>query len=67
MENVIGNYADVTGTLSASRALARFLHLTFSMSAIQYQSPSFTGYNQLTYTATLGLAFSPGNLPLRVW
>jgi hypothetical protein len=67
MENVIGNYADVTGTLSASRALDRFLHLTFSMSAIQYQSPSFAGYNQLTYTATLGLAFSPGNLPLRVW
>lgn len=67
IENVIGNYGDVTGTLSASRALSRFLHLTFSGSAYQYQSSSFAAYNRLTYTATLGLAFSPGNIPLRVW
>jgi hypothetical protein len=65
--NVVGSYQDITGRVSASRALDRFLHLTFSMSAIQYRSSNFAGYNRLTYTANLGLAFSPGNLPLRVW
>ena len=65
--NVTGGYGDVGGTLSASRALSRFLHLTFSGTAFQYQSSSFAGYNRLIYMANLGLAFSPGNLPLRVW
>jgi hypothetical protein len=67
ISNVIGDYGDVAGTLSTSRQIGRFTHLTFSLSAIQYQSPSFSAYNRLTYTATLGLAFAPGNIPLRVW
>jgi hypothetical protein len=67
ISNVIGDYGDVAGTLSTSRQIGRFTHLTFGLSAIQYQSPSFSAYNRLTYTATLGLAFAPGNIPLRVW
>jgi hypothetical protein len=65
--NIVGAYGDTNGSLSTSRQLSRSLHLTFSLSAMQYQSSSFVGYNRLTYSANLGLAFSPGNIPLRVW
>lgn len=65
--NVIGAYGDFGGTLSASRQIKRIMHLTLNVSAIKYQSPSFDGYNRLTYTANLGVAFAPGNIPLRVW
>jgi len=67
ISNVVGGYGDVSGALSTSRQIGRFTHLTFSVNAIQYQSPSFSGYNRLTYSANLGLAFAPGNIPLRVW
>ena len=67
ISNVVGAYGDVSGTLSTSRQIGRFTHLTFSFDAMQYRSPSFNGYNRLTYSASLGLAFSPGNIPLRIW
>jgi hypothetical protein len=67
ISNVVGSYGDVSGNLSTSRQIGRFAHLTFSFSAMQYQSSSFNGYNRLTYSANLGLAFSPGNIPLRIW
>jgi hypothetical protein len=67
ISNVVGSYGDYSGNLSASRRLGRAMSLTFSGSAMQYQSTSFTGYNRLTYSVTCGLAFSPGNIPLRVW
>jgi hypothetical protein len=67
ISNVIGGYGDIDGSLSASRQIRRFIHMTLSLNAMKYQSPSFTGYNRLTYSANLGLAFSPGTIPLRVW
>jgi hypothetical protein len=67
ISNVIGAYGNVSGILSTSRQIGRFTHLTFSFSAIQYQSSSFVGYNRLTYSANLGLGFAPGNIPLRIW
>ena len=67
ISNVVGGYGDVSGNLSTSRQIGRFIHMTFSMTAMQYQSSSFAGYNRLTYSANLGLAFSPGDIPLRVW
>jgi hypothetical protein len=67
ISNVIGDYGGVTGSLSTSRQVGRFTHVTFTFNAIQYQSPSFSEYNRLTYFASLGLAFAPGNIPLRVW
>ena len=67
ISNVVGEYADFIGTLSLSRQLTHYLHLTSTVSAVKYQSNSFSGYNRLTYNANLGLAFSPGNVPLRLW
>lgn len=67
ISNVIGSYGDVSGGFSASRQVGRFIHMTFNWSVMKYESPSFNGYNRLTYAGNLGLAFSPGDIPLRVW
>jgi hypothetical protein len=67
VSNVVGAYGDVSGSLSTSRQIGRFTHMALSFSAMQYRSSSFVGYNRLTYSANLGLAFSPGNIPLRIW
>lgn len=65
--NVLGSYGDVGGTLSASRQLVHAMHAVLSFSARQYQSPSFTLYNRMIYTVRLGIGFTPGDIPLRMW
>lgn len=67
LSNVTGSYGDIAGGFSASRQISHLLHLTCSVNAMQYRSASFVGYNRLTYSANLGVAVSPGNIPLRVW
>jgi hypothetical protein len=67
LSNVIGAYGDISAGFSMSRQISHLVHLTSSVNAVQYRSPSFSGYNRLTYSANLGVAFSPGNIPLRVW
>ena len=65
--NYQGTYGDLGGNLTASRQIARSLHAVASFYARRYQSASFSGYNRLIYTATLGLGFPPGDIPLRIW
>jgi hypothetical protein len=65
--NVLGYYGNISGTASASRQLRYGLHAIASFSARQYQSPDFTKYNRLIYSARLGLGFTPGDIPLRIW
>ncbi len=65
--NVIGEYSSASGSLSVSRQLWNTMHLVSSFSVRNYSSGSFTGYNRLIYSATLGFGFAPGAIPLRVW
>jgi hypothetical protein len=65
--NVLGYYANVGGTVSASRQIGHGLHAVASFSARQYQSPDFSKYDRLIYNARLGLGFTPGDIPLRIW
>jgi hypothetical protein len=43
------------------------MHAVLSFSARKYQSPDFSLYNRLIYSARLGFGFTPGNIPLRMW
>ena len=65
--NVLGYYGDVGGTLSASRQIVHSVHGVLSFSARQYQSPDFSLYNRLIYTVRLGVGYTPGDVPLRIW
>jgi hypothetical protein len=65
--NVLGYYGNTSGGLSVSRDIGHGLHAVASFSARQYQSPDFSKYNRLIYTARIALGFTPGDIPLRVW
>jgi hypothetical protein len=65
--NVNGAYGNISGSFSMSRSLGHSLSFVTSYSANQYRSPDFTGYNRLIYTASVGIGWSPGNIPLRIW
>jgi hypothetical protein len=65
--NIIGVYGDYSIDTSISRQLARFTHGVLSLNARKYDSPDFRNYNKWSYGARLGLSFSPGDIPLRLW
>jgi hypothetical protein len=65
--NVIGGYGGESANVSMSRQIARNLHMVAGISAQRYNSPDFAKYNQTVYSATLGLGWSPGDVPLRIW
>ena len=65
--NVLGRYSDISGGLSASRQIVKSVHFVAGAEARRYQSPSFTLYNRTVYDVHVGLGFSPGAIPLRLW
>jgi hypothetical protein len=65
--NVSGSYGNISGSFSMSRSLGHSLSFVTSYSANQYRSPNFTHYNRLIYTGSVGIGWSPGNIPLRIW
>jgi hypothetical protein len=62
-----GVYGGVAGSVAVSRQLEHGFHLTGTYVVRDYSSHDFTGYNRTVQTVTLGVAYSPGELPLRVW
>jgi hypothetical protein len=65
--NVVGDYNTYTGALSASRRIAGALSGLLQVEGRRYQSPDFEKYKRTFYSVRLGIAFSPGDFPLRVW
>jgi hypothetical protein len=65
--NVIGTYGGTSGTVSASRQIVHNVHGIASFSARQYSSGSFALYNRLIYDVRVGVGYSPGDIPLRIW
>jgi hypothetical protein len=65
--NVIGHYGSYSTSLSASRQVARSTHGVLSFNARRYDSGDFKNYNKWAYGARLGLSFSPGDIPIRLW
>jgi len=65
--NFLGTYGDYTITAALSRQVARYTHGVLSFNARKYESPDFNNYNKWSYGVQLGLAFAPGDIPLRLW
>jgi hypothetical protein len=63
--NIQGGYGGLSGTFAMSHEL--FSHISFvaSFYATKYQSSSFSPYNRLIYTASIGLGYSSKNIPVR--
>jgi hypothetical protein len=65
--NVSGTYGGISGTVSASRQIMRNVHAIASFSVRQYTSPDFSLYNRIIYNVRVGVGYSPGDVPLRIW
>ncbi len=65
--NVLGEYSSYSANLSVSRQVARATHAVLSFNARKYDSGDFKNYNKWAYGVRLGLSFSPGDIPLRLW
>ena len=62
-----GNYGSASGRLSASHTIFKTFSAVASFTASQYESGTYSLYNRLIYDASVGLGWSPGDIPLRVW
>ncbi|HXA51675.1 MAG TPA: hypothetical protein VNV86_15270 [Candidatus Acidoferrum sp.] len=67
LANLIGAYGNYAVSLSLSRQIAPATHGVLSFNARKYESPDFNNYNKWSYSLRLGLAFAPGDIPLRLW
>jgi hypothetical protein len=65
--NVTGKYGSYSADLSASRQIASYTHAVLGFNARKYDSGDFKNYNTWSYGVRLSVAFSPGNIPLRLW
>jgi hypothetical protein len=59
-------YIQANGGAGFTYTLARALHLTARYD-LRHQDIQSLVYNHTSYRATIGLAFSPGPLPLSLW
>jgi hypothetical protein len=64
---VIGTYGNYSGDLSLSRQVAPYTHGLLSLGVRRFDSGDFKNYNKWSYVARLALAFTPGDVPLRLW
>jgi hypothetical protein len=65
--NVVGIYSTTSGGFTVSRHLGRIVHALAVVNARNYSSPNFDKYNRPIYEVRLGLGFTPGDVPLRIW
>jgi hypothetical protein len=65
--NVIGQYGGYSASVSASRQVAPLTHGILSFIARKYDSSNFQNYNKWSYSVNLGLSFTPGDIPIRLW
>jgi hypothetical protein len=65
--NIIGQYGDVGGGVSAAHDLGESLHVIAEVNVRQYKSADFSGFNRRIYSLRFGIGYSPGDTPLRRW
>jgi hypothetical protein len=65
--NVVGRYNTASAGFTATRKITRAVHAVTSFTGRRYSSPTFTNYNRPIYEVRVGLGFTPGDVPLRIW
>jgi hypothetical protein len=65
--NVDGTYGTLSATASLSRQLSGPVHFIANYSVRSYDSADFNRYNRMIHQAMVGIGFTPGAVPLRIW
>ena len=63
----VGRYNTGSVGFTATRQITRALHALTSASMRRYSSPDFANYNRTIYDVRIGIGFTPGDVPLRIW
>jgi len=63
--NIQGGYSQISGAFGVSHQIVRQVSFVASFNATHYNSGSFSAYNRLIYTTSVGLGFSSKNIPVR--
>jgi len=65
--NFTGIYSSLSGGITASRQIIRNVHFVVGYNARKYKSPDFNNYNRVIQEASVGIGYTPGDVPLRIW
>jgi hypothetical protein len=65
--NINGIYTTANASTTLARQLVGSLHGILSYSLRRYDSPDFVNYRRTVNQVTIGLGFTPGDVPLRIW
>ena len=60
-------YGLTSGALTATRQIAKTMHMILAININRYSSPQYALYNRTEYSAKVGFGWTPGDVPLRVW
>ena len=64
---ILGQYDSASGNARLSRKIRGSLHLVMGYSIRRYGSETYSNYGRLVHEGTVGLGFTPGEIPLRIW
>jgi hypothetical protein len=64
---ISGTYSGTSAVVSLSRPVVRGLHFVSSYAARAYGSPTYANYNRVIVEAQVGIGYSPGDIPMRLW
>jgi hypothetical protein len=65
--NVVGGYNTLSASITGGRKLVKSISLNLAVTAQSYSSGTFANYNRPIYGFSLGLGWTPGEIPLRFW
>jgi hypothetical protein len=64
---IAGTYAAMSGGFRLSRMIGRGFHFVAMHNVRQYNSARYGNYQRFIHEASVGLGWTPGELPLRIW
>jgi len=62
-----GNYNGLGAGMSVSRQISPSVHFVSNFRVRSYGSPDYEKYNRTVYEGRVGIGFTPGDMPLRIW
>ena len=63
----MGAYTTYGAGVGVTRDLGKGLHSVLRLDALRYDVAGLSAFKNTEYRASLGLSFSPGDLPLVLW
>jgi len=67
LTGLVGKYRSTSAGITLSRKIIGAAHFVSQYSARVYDSPDFSRYRRVVHEGSIGIGFTPGEIPLRIW